>query len=169
MLVLLHNSWIRALSILHNSSMLWVRAVGIFYSRCILTNGFNAIIDIPLNRCHCSFYCSFYELWSLIQIIILVECPIGKEVTPDGKFCMDCQTGTYRSNLNVTYCVACPGNQTTKLPGATSSADCKGMVPLREFRSDCFLTEVNDDINRPDLWAYLKVDYIDSEFFDSDW
>ena len=60
------------------------------------------------------------------SFLLTAICPVGNEVTPDGKSCMACQTGSYRKDKSKSHCIECPGQATTKQPGATSDSSCFG-------------------------------------------
>lgn len=67
----------------------------------------------------------FLHVRSSIIFHFLATCPLGKEVSRDGKNCMDCPTGTYKNTISSRYCVSCPSGTSTKVPGAAASSDCK--------------------------------------------
>eukprot|EP00794_Sanderia_malayensis_P018983 gene18983-20890_t len=72
----------------------------------------------------CPYQTTTYFTGARISSACEANCVIGKEVSKDGKSCMECLAGTYRSNLASSHCISCPNGTTTKATGAKNVIDC---------------------------------------------
>lgn len=75
---------------------------------------------------------SIIKLNRINYLILLfsVECSPGTFYNHENRTCPQCQKGYYQNQSGQDFCIACPGNKTTKSIGSKSVTNCTGKYSI---------------------------------------
>lgn len=70
------------------------------------------------------------NLLNYLILLFSVECSPGTFYNHESRTCPQCQRGYFQNQSGQDFCIACPGNKTTKSIGSKSVTNCTGKYSI---------------------------------------